>query len=198
MIKPGRRPNANEQTEIKSRWREHLVDRRAPKEVRVTDKRPDNLFHIATIHDVLPEAKIIVTERDWRDTLVSVYGTRLHPQHGYATEPMAIANHIALCKQVADFWVEALPDKIRKVSNEALVKDSKSTLSALFTWLGEDWDPACLDFHTLNNSVRTASVWQVREPLGSGRKGRWRLYEEPLRKIFGGALDEPLSPDLLG
>ena len=194
MIKPGRRPDASEQTQIKSRWREHLVDRRASKEVRVTDKRPDNLFHIATILDVLPEAKIIVTERDWRDTLVSVYGTRLHPQHGYATEPMAIAHHIALCKQVADFWVEALPDKVRKVSYEALVEDPESTLRALFAWLNEDWDPACLDFHTLNNSVRTASVWQVREPLGSSRKGRWRRYEEPLREIFNSVLDEPLPP----
>ncbi|MBL6700221.1 MAG: sulfotransferase [Luminiphilus sp.] len=194
MIKPGRRPDASEQMEIKSRWREHLVDRRASKEVRVTDKRPDNLFHIATILDVLPEAKIIVTERDWRDTLVSVYGTRLHPQHGYATEPMAIAQHIALCRQVADFWVEALPDKIRKVSYEALVDDPESTLRALFAWLDEDWDPACLDFHTLDNSVRTASVWQVREPLGSSRKGRWRSYEEPLREIFNSVLDEPLPP----
>ena len=194
MIKPGRRPDAREQIEIKSRWLEHLSDRRASEEVRVTDKRPDNLFHIATILDVLPEAKIVVTERDWRDTLVSVYGTRLHPQHGYATEPMAIAQHIALCRQVADFWVEALPDKIRKVSYEALVDDPESTLRALFAWLDEDWDAACLDFHTLDNSVRTASVWQVREPLGSSRKGRWRHYEEPLREIFNSVLDEPLPP----
>jgi hypothetical protein len=107
---------------------------------------------------------------------------------------MAIAQHIALCRQVADFWVESLPDKIRKVSYEALVDDPESTLRALFAWLDEDWDPACLDFHTLDNSVRTASVWQVREPLGSSRKGRWRRYEEPLREIFNSVLDEPLPP----
>ena len=195
MIKPGRRPDASEQTEIKSRWREHLGDRRASEKVRVTDKRPDNLFHIATILDVLPEAKIVVTERDWRDTLVSVYGTRLHPQHGYATEPMATAHHIALCQQVADFWVEALPDKIRKVSYEALVEDPESTLRALFTWLDEDWDPACLDFHTLNNSVRTASVWQVREPLNKNRRERWRTHEKPLRTLFGDQLDSPVPPN---
>jgi len=198
MIKPGRRPDASEQTEIKSRWLEHLGDRRASGKARVTDKRPDNLFHIATILDVLPEAKIVVTERDWRDTLVSVYGTRLHPQHGYATEPMAIAHHIALCKQVADFWVEALPDRVRKVSYEALVERPESTLRELFDWLDEDWDPACLDFHALKNSVRTASVWQVREPLATSRKGRWRFYEKPLREIFQSAVDEPEAPNLRG
>ncbi|MDG2461555.1 MAG: sulfotransferase [Luminiphilus sp.] len=196
MIKPGRRPNPAQQAESKARWREHLRERRASDGVRATDKRPDNLFHIATILDVLPEAKILVTERDWRDTLISVYGTRLHPQHGYATEPAAIADHISLCQKITDFWVEALPGKIRKVSYEALVEDPESTLQELFSWLGERWDPACLEFYTLNNSVRTASVWQVREPLGTDRKGRWRLYEEPLRKLFDAALDEPLAPKL--
>ncbi len=196
MIKPGRRPNSAEQTEIKLRWQEHLDERRASEGVRVTDKRPDNLFHISTILDVLSEAKFVVTERDWRDTLVSVYGTRLHSQHGYANEPMAIADHIRLCEKIADFWVEAMPDRVKKVKYEALVEDPLTTLQGLFVWLGERWDPACLEFYKLNNSVRTASVWQVREPLGSGRRGRWRLYEEPLRHLFGAALDEPLSPKL--
>ena len=196
MLKPSRRPNPTQRAEIKARWQEHLHERGVSDGVRVTDKRPDNLFHIATILDVLPDAKILVTERDWRDTLISVYGTRLHAQHGYATEPAAIADHIALCHDVADFWVEAHPDRVNKVSYEALVENPEATLQAVFAWLGERWDPACLEFYKLNNSVRTASVWQVREPLGSGRRGRWRLYEEPLRQLFGAALDQPLPPRL--
>ncbi len=196
MLDPGPPPNSAQRAQIKARWEEHLYERGIPSGVRVTDKRPDNLFHIATILDVLPDAKILVTERDWRDTLISVYGTRLHPQHGYATEPAAIADQIALCHQVADFWVEALPDRVNKVRYEALVDDPDSTLQALFGWLGEQWDPACLEFYKLDNSVRTASVWQVREPLGRGRTGRWRLYEEPLRHHFGAALDDPLPPTL--
>ncbi|MGB1174109.1 MAG: tetratricopeptide repeat-containing sulfotransferase family protein [Luminiphilus sp.] len=196
MLKPGRRPSPAQRAEIQTRWEEHLHERGIPTGVRVTDKRPDNLFHIGTILDALPEAKILVTERDWRDTLVSVYGTRLHAQHGYANEPAAIADHIHLCRQIADFWISALPDRVKTVSYEALVDDPHSTLQALFAWLGEQWDPACLDFYKLNNSVRTASVWQVREPLASDRKGRWRLYEEPLRQFFGAALDDPLPPQL--
>ena len=197
MLKPGRRPSPTQRAEIKARWEKHLHERGIPVGVRVTDKRPDNLFHIATILDVLPDAKILVTERDWRDTLVSVYGTRLHAQHGYATDPAAIADHTHLCHQIADFWVDAFPDRVKKVSYEALVDDPHSTLEALFVWLGEQWDPSCLEFYKLNNSVRTASVWQVREPLGSGRKGRWQRYEEPLRQLFGAALDDPLPPKLL-
>ena len=197
MLKPGRRPSPTQRAKIKARWEKHLHERGIPVGVRVTDKRSDNLFHIATILDVLPDAKILVTERDWRDTLVSVYGTRLHAQHGYAADPTAIADHTHLCHQIADFWVEAFPDRVKRVSYEALVDDPHSTLEALFIWLGEQWDPSCLEFYKLNNSVRTASVWQVREPLGSGRKGRWRLYEEPLRQLFGVALDDPLPPKLL-
>jgi hypothetical protein len=197
MLKPGRRPSPAQRAEIQTRWEEHLHERGIPTGVRVTDKRPDNLFHIATILDVLPEAKILITERDWRDTLVSVYGTRLHAQHGYATEPRAIADHINLCHQIADFWIEALPDRVKRVSYEALVEHPESALRDLFVWLGERWDPACLDFYKLSNSVRTASVWQVREPLDSRRRGRWRRYESPLRQLFGAALDNPKPPELL-
>ena len=198
MLKPGRWPSPAQRAEIQARWEGHLHERGIPTGARVTDKRPDNLFHIGTILDVLPDAKILVTERDWRDTLVSVYGTRLHAQHGYATEPRAIADHINLCRQMADFWVEALPDRVKRVSYEALVEHPESTLRDLFAWLGERWDPACLDFYKLSNSVRTASVWQVREPLGSGRRGRWRLYESPLRQLFGAALDDSTPPGLQG
>ncbi|MDA8661062.1 sulfotransferase [Luminiphilus sp.] len=159
-----------------------------------TDKRPDNLFHMATIRAVLPEAKFIITERDWRDTLVSMLGTRLHPQHGYATSPEGIAQHVAFCREVADFWRENYPKSVYRVNYQALVTNPEKQLKSLLEWLGEAWHPGCLDFHALTNSVRTASVWQVREPVTTSRQGRWRNYDGPLRAIFGDRLDSSEPP----
>jgi hypothetical protein len=54
--------------------------------------------------------------------------------------------------------------------------------------LGLPWDPRCLEFHTLERPVLTASNWQVRQPIGRSSVGRWRRYErqlEPLRKALG-------------
>ena len=66
-------------------------------------KRPDNLFHKATIPTGLPKAKFVITERDWRDTLVSIFGTRLHLQHGYATNAVAIAEHAVYAMKLPTF-----------------------------------------------------------------------------------------------
>ena len=46
------------------------------------------------------------------------------------------------------------------------------------------FDKACLAPHRNRNSVRTASVWQVREPIHTRSSGRARHYERwlgPLR-----------------
>ena len=42
---------------------------------------------------------------------------------------------------------------------------------------GADW---VLDFHKAAAPVRTASVWQVREPLYQRSSGRWRNYAKHL------------------
>ena len=54
---------------------------------------------------------------------------------------------------------------------------------------GLAWDEACLAFHEADSNVRTASVWQVREPLYQRSSGRWRNYAGalgPLKAWFEG------------
>ena len=63
-------------------------------------------------------------------------------------------------------------------------------LTALLSWLGAEWHEACLQFHERDNAVRTASVWQVRQPLHRNRMGRWQHYEPFLRSVLGDALDQ--------
>ena len=56
-----------------------------------------------------------------------------------------------------------------------------------------------MEFHRVGNAVKTASVWQVREPLYRRSSGRWRNYArrlEPLRAYLGDLLDAPAGPGL--
>jgi len=53
----------------------------------------------------------------------------------------------------------------------------------MIKFLGLDWDPACLDFQKTDRPVRTASKWQVRQPVTSASVGRpdlkrWRTLED--------------------
>ena len=43
--------------------------------------------------------------------------------------------------------------------------DLEAHARRLIDFVGLDWDPACLDFHTTQRVVRTASLLQVRQPV---------------------------------
>ena len=189
MVIPGQQPRAGDIPALRQSFEAMINSRAITPGTRPTDKRPDNLFHIATLAWVIPEARFIITERDWRDTLISVFGTRLHPQHGYATSVALIREHLRLCGVLAARWEKVSPERITRVRYEDLIQAPEATLKSLLGWLGESWDPACLNFHKLDNPVRTASVWQIRQPLSSARRGRWRNYAEQLRSVLGPDLD---------
>ena len=56
--------------------------------------------------------------------------------------------------------------------------------AGLIAFLGVDWEPTCLEFHKTRRVVRTASQYQVREPIHTHSVGRWRRYESMLRPFF--------------
>jgi hypothetical protein len=54
------------------------------------------------------------------------------------------------------------------------------------------FEPACLEFHRTQRSVRTASSEQVRQPIFREGLDQWRRFEPwlaPLREALGDALE---------
>ncbi|HNP62801.1 MAG TPA: sulfotransferase [Woeseiaceae bacterium] len=152
---------------------------------RPTDKRPDNFLYIGLIKAVLPTARFVVTERDWRDIATSVYSVRLGPGQAYATTLVDIRHYIGLQAGLIDHWESLLGNDLKRIHYEDLVQQPRQIVPELLEWLGEDWDERCLAFHELRNSVRTASVWQVREPLHANSVGRWKNYRQQFIEAFG-------------
>jgi tetratricopeptide (TPR) repeat protein len=157
--------------------------------LRVTDKRPDNFLYIGLIKAVLPAAKFVVTERDWRDIATSIYSVRLGITQTYATDLRSIRHYVSKQNELVEHWASLLGPDLIRVRYEDLVQQTRETVSGVLDWLGEDWDERCLSFHTLRNSVKTASVWQVREPMHTNSVGRWRNYEKHFKQVFGEELD---------
>ena len=155
---------------------------------RVTDKRPDNFLHIGLIKAVLPSAVFLVTERDWRDVATSVFSTRLGPGQNYATSLENIRHYIGLQKRLIDHWQSILGRDLKRVSYEDLVTNPRHTITSVLEALEENWDERCLAFNELKNTVQTASVWQVREPMHTKSVGRWTHYRKYFEQAFGAAL----------
>ena len=65
-----------------------------------------------------------------------------------------------------------------------LVADLEGESQKLVSFLGLEWEPACLEFHRTQRTVATASSWQVRQPLYDRSVGRWRNYERHLAPLL--------------
>jgi hypothetical protein len=70
------------------------------------------------------------------------------------------------------------------VEYEALIQDPQQAVASLLDYLGVAWHDDCLSFHTQRNTVKTASVWQIRKPLYKTSAGRWRNYESHLGDLL--------------
>lgn len=152
---------------------------------RLTDKRPDNFLYLGLIKALFPRAKVVVTLRDWRDVATSVFATRLGPAAPYSTDLRHIRHFITQHDRLISHWRSLFGDDVTTVRYEDLVAAPRATVERLLAALGEPWDERCLAFHELRNTVQTASVWQVRQPLYSGSVGRWQRFKEAFVVAFG-------------
>ena len=151
----------------------------------VTDKRPDNFLHIGFIKTLFPAAKIVHTKRDRTDNLLSLYFLHLDPGMAYALDLSDAAHWYGEYERLMAHWKTLYPEEIFDVDYDALVRDPKPQLERLVDFLGLDWEDGLLDFHSRSGAVKTASVWQVREPLHARSSGRWRNYSKQLESALG-------------
>ena len=156
----------------------------------VTDKRPDNFYHIGLILRLFPEAKILHTVRDARDVCLSTFFTHLDASQLHATRLENIGHQYRAYEKLMAHWKALAPDRILDVSYDALVSDAEAEIGRALGFLGLPFEAACLDFHTSAAPVKTASVWQVREPLYTRSSGRWRNYESHLGPLLEVLNDE--------
>jgi hypothetical protein len=84
-----------------------------------------------------------------------------------------------------------LPGRVLRVQHEDLVNDLEGNVRRILDYCGLPFEPACVEFHKTERSVRTASSEQVRQPIFREGLDQWRHYEPwlgPLRAALGDAL----------
>ncbi len=150
---------------------------------RITDKRPDNLLYIGLIKSLFPDAKIVHTLRDPLDNCLSIYFLHLHQGMSYALDLMDTGHHYLQYRRLMKHWKALYPLDIIDVSYDMLVRQPRETMEALLNSLSLDWDDRCSTVPAGGRSIKTASVWQAREPLYLRSSGRSRHYLRHLEQL---------------
>ena len=163
-----------------------------PGDRHVTDKRPDNWIYIGLIKRLFPDARIIHTTRDPLDNCLSIHFLHLDHGMGYALDLGDTAHYYRQYRRLMAHWKSLYGADILDFHYDDFVREPRPAVERLLAFCGLDWEEECLSFHRLKNAVKTASVWQVREPLYGRSSGRWRNYARhiaPLREGLGDILD---------
>jgi tetratricopeptide (TPR) repeat protein len=149
---------------------------------RVTDKRCDNVFHIGLIKRMFPDARIVHTVRSPLDTILSVFFLRFSDTIAYNFDLDEIVDYYVQYRRVVDHWRAMFPGDVVDLDYDALVGDPEPVLRALLAPLGLSWRPGAVAAGE-TNSIRTASAWQVRQPVHARSSGRWRRYAPWLGEV---------------
>jgi hypothetical protein len=151
----------------------------------VTDKRCDNFIYIGLIKILFPDARIVHTVRDPLDTCLSIFFLHLDQRMSYALDLEDTGHHYVMYRRIMAHWQRIYGADILDVSYESLVRESRTEMERLVAFLGLEWDERCLAGPSADRAVRTASVWQVREPLHSRSVGRAAHYTRHVATLHG-------------
>ncbi|MGC2031708.1 MAG: sulfotransferase [Steroidobacteraceae bacterium] len=158
---------------------------------RFIDKMPNNFRHIGFIHLLFPNAKIIDARRE---PMACCFGNLKQlfargQEFTYSIED--IARYYRTYLELMAHWDAALPGRVLRVHHEDVVDDLERSVRRILDFCELPFEPACVEFHRTERSIRTASSEQVRQPIFREGLDQWRNYEVwlgPLCEALGDAL----------
>ncbi len=155
------------------------------------DKMPNNFRHIALIHLMLPNAKIIDARRHPMACCFSGFKQLFGEGQQFSYGLEDIGHYYRRYVEIMDHWDKELPGRILRVQYEDVIDDLETQVRRILDYCGLPFEQACLDFYKTKRAVRTPSSEQVRQPIYKSGTDQWQNF-----KPFLGPLERALGPAL--
>ncbi|HET7269354.1 MAG TPA: sulfotransferase [Oleiagrimonas sp.] len=154
------------------KWRQHRP--------RFTDKSMVNWYLVGAALHMLPAARVVIVRRDPVETCLGCFRQCFSEASGFACTLDEMADYCIDFRRLSRFWLDKYPERVFDLSYEALVAEPEPVIRRMLDFCGLSFEPACLQFHKTQRSVRSApSAAQVRQPLHGGT-ARSALYGDKL------------------
>jgi tetratricopeptide (TPR) repeat protein len=149
-----------------------------------TDKMPLNETHLGLIALLFPEAPLIHVIRHPLDIMVSAVSN--HFTHGFfcASSLETAAKHYVRVMDLVQKYRSEMALRYLPVRYEDMVTDQEATVRSVLDFVGEKFDPKCLQFHENQRYARTASYAQVTERLYDRSRFRYKHYRKHLEPVI--------------
>lgn len=158
---------------------------------RITDKLPQNFQNVGLLHAAFPRARVIHCRRNPTDTCLSIYFANFSNRMDFSFDREWIVDYYQQYARLTEHWLNVLPSGcLLEIKYEELVAAPEPLIRRMIDFCGLEWDDACLRPEQNQRGVKTASVWQARQPIYATSVSRWRHYEPwlgPLRELLSDA-----------
>jgi hypothetical protein len=147
---------------------------------------------VPLIRLILPNARIIDARRAPLDCCFSNFRQHFAKGQAFSYGLAAMGAYYRDYARLMAHIDAVQPGRIHRVIHEALLDDPERQVRDLLAFLGQNFEDACLAFHSNARAVRTASSEQVRRPINRDGVDQWRPYDRwlgPLRDTLGPIID---------
>ncbi len=130
--------------------------------------------------------------RDPVDNCLSCFERQFSKGLFFSYDLKELAGYYRLYRRIMRHWREVLPAEfILDVQYEQMVAEPEAQIRRLLGFCGLPFEEACMNFHEVKRTVKTASVLQVRQPMYKTSVARWKKYGDRLAPLV-----EALGPEL--
>ncbi len=161
--------------------------KQSPVPVHAVDKTPANILSLGMMSVVFPNARILFCRRDPIDVCLSNYQQNFAlGQISSSSSLEALVHAYEMCERALAHFKRVLPIEIKEVEYEELVSNPDEAGNYLFDLAGLEYSGEEVDHTAGMKGVRTASSWQVRQPIYQTSVQKWRRYEKHLGVLTEG------------
>jgi tetratricopeptide (TPR) repeat protein len=149
-----------------------------------TDKMPLNEMNLGLIGLLFPQSPIIHVLRHPLDVITSVFSN--HLTHGFfcSYELTTAAQHYAAIFDLIEHYKKEMTLRYMAIRYEDIVEAQEDSVRRMLDFIGEPFDPRCLNFVENRRYARTASYAQVTEKLYDRSRYRHRHYLKQLEPVI--------------
>ncbi|MGI9371303.1 MAG: tetratricopeptide repeat-containing sulfotransferase family protein [Hyphomicrobiales bacterium] len=156
---------------------------------RAVNKMPSNYLYLGLIAVLFPRAKIIHCRRNIMDSSFSCYQQNFKPGNLRFTHKFEHLGRVAAqYLELMEHYRNVLPMEMFELDYEKMVDDPEYWTNAMYEFVGVDPAKTSQAVDQPVQAVKTASIWQVRQPVYTSSVEKWRRYERhllPLAREIG-------------
>ena len=151
----------------------------------IVDKAPLNFKWAGFIKKIFPNSYIINCNRDPMDICWSNYKQNYSSSNlAFAYNLKNLAQYYNLYNEYMTFWEKILGEKnLLNIQYENFTENFQDEVKKLLNYCDLSWSAKCVEFYKSKNSVSTASLAQVRQPIYKTSVAAWESYSSYLEDL---------------